>query len=81
MELQKEGLNEPSLSLLAGLTKEEKPYVAAFHMAAQQLIGLGRIGEARAYLRDGIEQARLQNASHPAAEMSELLASLGAQGE
>ena len=46
-------------------------------MAAQQLADLQRIEEARALLREGIEQARHQDDTHAAGEMSELLASLG----
>jgi hypothetical protein len=41
---------------------------------------LGRIDEARAALRQGIEQARAQGDLHAAGEMGELLASLGAAG-
>ena len=63
------------------LTRDQPPCVPAFFMAAQQLADLDRIEEARRYLRDGIEQARSQGDSHAAAEMSELLASLGEMGE
>ena len=77
MELQKEGEHETSLAKLRELTKDETPYVPAFFMAAQQLADLQRIEEARALLREGIEQARHQDDTHAAGEMSELLASLG----
>ena len=50
-------------------------------MAAQQLARLDRVAEARAALRDGIEQARAAGNAHAAGEMSEFLASLGALGE
>jgi hypothetical protein len=50
-------------------------------MAAQQLVRLDRVNEARAYLRDGIDAARAQNNAHAAGEMSEFLASLGSAGE
>jgi hypothetical protein len=50
-------------------------------MAAQQLARLGRVNEARNYLRDGIDEARTQDNTHAAGEMSEFLASLGAAGE
>ena len=81
MELDKEGENEHSLEKLSELTKDEPPYVPAFFMAGQQLVRLDRVNEARAILRDGIEQARTQNDSHAAGEMSEFLASLGSLGE
>ena len=81
MEWDKEGETEKSLQLYAGLTTEAKPFVPAFFRAAQLLVRLERISEARKYLRDGIDEARGQQDSHAAAEMSELLASLGMAGE
>ena len=81
MELDKEGDHDASLARLAGLTQDTPPYVPAFFMAAQQLVRLDRVAEARTFLRDGIEAARLQGNAHAAGEMSELLASLGSAGE
>lgn len=81
MELRGEGSHDESLEKLSELMKDTPPYVPAFFMSAQQLVDLGRIEAARANLRDGIDQARAQNDAHAAAEMSELLASLGAMGE
>jgi hypothetical protein len=81
MELDKEGDHATSLTRLAELTRDAPPHVPAFFMAAQQLARLDRIAEARTYLRDGIEAARVQGNSHAAGEMSEFLASLGAAGE
>lgn len=81
MELDNEGENEQSLAKLDELTKDPTPYVPAFFMAGQQLTRLGRIEEARTFLREGIEQARAQNDMHAAGEMSEFLASLGDLGE
>ena len=81
MELDKAGEHDQSLDKLADLTKDDPPYVPAFFMAGQQLARLDRTNEARAILRDGIEQARQQNDSHAAGEMSEFLASLGDLGE
>jgi hypothetical protein len=63
------------------LTRDATPYVPAFFMAAQQLVDLDRIDEARSYLRDGIDEARRQGDGHAAAEMSGLLSSLGELGE
>lgn len=77
MELDKEGEHERSLELLRGLMGESPGYVPAFFMSAQQLSRLDRTDEARASLRDGIEQARQQGDTHAAGEMSEFLASLG----
>jgi len=78
MEYRKLDENEKSLELLTELANHEEPrYVAAFFMAAQQLVELDRIEEARTFLRDGIDEARQQNNQHAAAEMSELLAEIG----
>lgn len=81
MEQEKAGEHEASLAGFYGLTRDNPPYVPAFFRAGQQLVGLDRIGEARAALRDGIEAARQQGDSHAAGEMAELLASLGRFGE
>ena len=77
MELDKEGEHDASLARFAELTRDEPPYVPAFFMAGQQLARLGRLDEARAILRDGIEAARRQGDAHAAGEMGEFLASLG----
>jgi thioredoxin-like negative regulator of GroEL len=81
MELDKEGDHDASLQRLRDLSLESPPHVPAFFMAGQQLARLGRIAEARTMLRDGIEAARQQDNSHAAAEMSELLMSLGQLGD
>jgi predicted Zn-dependent protease len=80
-ELDKEGLHDRSLELLAGLMRDEPPYVPAYFMAGQQLTRLGRVNDARAALRDGIEAARRTGNAHAAGEMAEFLASLGNLGE
>lgn len=77
MELDKEGENTESLAKFKELTRDQPPYVPAFFMAAQQLARLGRIAEARGFLREGIEAARTQGDAHAAGEMSEFLSSLG----
>jgi predicted Zn-dependent protease len=81
MELDKDGEHDASLAALAGLTRDAQPYVPAFFMAAQQLARLGRVNEARTFLRDGIDEARRQGNAHAAGEMSEFLQSLGSLGE
>jgi thioredoxin-like negative regulator of GroEL len=80
LELAKEGRHDESLSGLTQLTRDVPPYVPAFFMAAQQLVQLGQLEPARTFLRDGIEAARAQGNNHAAAEMSEMLSSLGAAG-
>ncbi|MCY2976343.1 MAG: hypothetical protein NTW52_16935 [Planctomycetota bacterium] len=81
MEMRKDGESEASIKLLASMARQEKPHVASFFMAAQQLVALDRIAAARTFLRDGIEEARLQNDHHAAGEMSEYLSQLGESGE
>jgi len=81
MEFRSEGNHDASIAKLTELTGDETPYVPAYFMAAQQLTDLGRIDEARTFLRDGIDEARRQGDGHAAAEMSELLSSLGELGE
>lgn len=77
MELDKQGHHEDSLAKFAELTRDDSPYVPAFFMAAQQLVRIGRADEARAILRDGIDEATRQDDAHAAHEMSEFLESLG----
>ena len=72
---------EAGLEILEQLARETPPYVPAFHMAGQHLVKYGRIDDARRALREGIEAARAAGTSHAAAEMSELLMSLGEAGE
>lgn len=81
LELEKTQEHDRSLELLAGLTRDAKPMVPAFFMAAQQLVRLNRVEDARTRLRDGIEEARRQGDQHAAGEMSEFLATLGRAGE
>lgn len=78
MELDKEGDHDGSLARFAELTRDRPPYVPAFFMAGQQLARLDRTSEARDFLRDGIEAARVQGDAQAAGEMSEFLTSLGA---
>ncbi|MDA7906869.1 hypothetical protein N9018_02105 [Rhodopirellula sp.] len=81
MELRTEGAHESSLAQLNELMNEQPACVPAFFMAGQQLVDLDRVDEARTALRDGIEEARKQDDSHAAAEMSDFLTSLGDLGE
>lgn len=72
---------EAGLEILEDLARATPPYVPAFHMAARSLIQRERVADARRALREGIEAARAAGASHAAAEMAELLMSLGDAGE
>ncbi len=81
MEQEKMGDFEASESGLRGLMSDEPPYVPAFFMLAQHLAKHDRVNDSRTVLRTGIEVARQQDNLHAAGEMSEFLASLGAEGE
>ncbi len=81
MELDKEGDHDASLAKFDELIAGDPPYVPAFFMSAQQLARLDRIGDARAKLRAGIEQARSQGDLHAAGEMGEMLSSLGSNAD
>jgi len=76
-EYEKEGRYEESLKLFDVLRQASPPHIPTFLRSAQVLVQLERIEDARTILREGIELARAAGASHPAAEMSELLTSLG----
>lgn len=81
MEYRGEKNTAESLLVFDGLIRDDPPYVPAFFMAAQLLADVSRVDESRTMLRSGIEEARRQGDHHAAAEMSELLASLGRLGE
>ena len=81
LEMEAAGEWGPSLDMLESLARGTSPYVPAFQMAAQQLIRHGRIDEARAALREGVDEARRQGKDHAAAEMAEMLMGLGEVGE
>jgi len=81
LELEATSDWEAGLEILEDLARATPPYVPAFHMAARSLIQRERVADARRALREGIEAARAAGASHAAAEMAELLMSLGAAGE
>ncbi len=81
IEYDNEERFDDALARFEGLTKDRPPHVASIFRGAQLLVRLDRMGEARSWLRDGIEEARSQGDAHAAGEMSELLASLGSFGE
>ncbi|MEZ6087589.1 MAG: hypothetical protein R3C05_06105 [Pirellulaceae bacterium] len=81
LELRSEGDHEASIAKLTELTRDDPPYVPAYFMAAQQLVDIDEVDQARAVLREGIEQARLQGDSHAAAEMADYLSMIGDLGE
>lgn len=81
MEMENEGHWEAGIDILQELARGTPAYVPAYHMAGRHLAKHGRITEARAALREGIEEARRQGEAHAAGEMAEFLTSLGDLGE
>ena len=77
MELRKEGDFDTSLARFRELMAADPAHVPSFFMAGKLLVELQKIEQARAVLREGVEQARAQGDHHAAAEMSELLVALG----
>lgn len=68
---------EPAIVLLQQLCVETPPYVPAYFRCAQIMADMNKVDEARKFLREGIEAARMQGDLHAAAEMSEMLSELG----
>ncbi|MFM1904138.1 MAG: hypothetical protein RLZZ440_2038 [Planctomycetota bacterium] len=79
LEMESAGEWEGCLEILEALGRGAPPYVPALQMAGQFLAARGRVEEAQAALREGIEAARAQGNAHAAAEMADLLMSLGGE--
>ena len=77
LEYEKSGDREEAMAMLRELMQADPPYVAAFHMAGRWLVDDGKLEQARAVLREGIEWARRENRQLDASEMADLLASIG----
>lgn len=76
MEYWKAERQTESFEIFESLVHTEEPHIPAFLMYAQRLGEIGRLPDARAILREGIDIARSRD-PHAAAEMGELLATLG----
>jgi tetratricopeptide (TPR) repeat protein len=81
IEYDNESRYDESVSLFSRLIQDVPPHVPSYFRGAQLLARLDRAGEARQWLRSGIDEARRQGDLHAAGEMSEFLASLGDVGE
>ncbi len=81
LEFDKEGDHDRSLELLRGLMNDEPPHVPAFMMAAQQLVKLQRVDEARNVFQRGIAAAREQGDAHAESEMTDFLNQLAYRDE
>lgn len=81
MEMAKDDDTDQALQLFEALCQESPPHVPAYFRCGQIHADNENYARAREFLRDGIEHARSQGDLHAAAEMSELLSSLGQHGE
>lgn len=72
-----EGKNDDALREFATTIEHNPDYVPAFQMSAQTLIKLGRTGEARQRLKDGLAAAGRTSNAHAASEMQAMLDDLG----
>ena len=68
-----DGKNEDALREFATTIQHNPDYVPAFQMSAQTLLKLGRSGEARQRLKDGLAAAARTNNEHAASEMQGML--------
>jgi predicted Zn-dependent protease len=77
MEERAAGDEHTALTQLDRVLAVDSQYVAAYFQKGQILAGLARPVEARQVLQEGISVAGRVGDSHAAAEMSELLSSMG----
>jgi len=75
MEYASQGDDATAAAKLVELIAVE-PYVPAFLMAGQALARLGRVSEAVAVLRQGVDAARAQRNDHALGEMQGLIDTL-----
>ena len=81
LEFDKEGDHDRSLELLRVLMNDEPPHVPAFMMAAQQLIKLQRVDEARNVFQRRIAAAREQDDIHAESKITDFLKQLAYRDE
>jgi predicted Zn-dependent protease len=68
-----EGKNDDALREFTTTIEHNPDYVPAFQMSAQTLLKLGRTGEARQRLTDGLAAAARTSNAHAASEMQAML--------
>jgi len=77
MEYANSGQTEPALSEFARLLQLHPDYTAAYQMAAQTLMRVGRSDDARQMLMNGITSAQRTGNRHAESEMQGMLEELG----
>jgi tetratricopeptide (TPR) repeat protein len=73
MEFANSGQTEQALAEFSRLLSSNPDYAAAYFMAAQTLVKVGRIDEAKEMLQNGISAAQRKGDSHAASEMQGML--------
>ena len=77
MELVKTGQTEDAIARFKRINQLNPDYIPAYFQQGSTLISMGRLHDASAILREGIEVAERTGDHHAAGEMGELLATLG----
>ncbi len=77
MEYVKADRLEDAVAQFARVNEIDPHYIAAYFQRGNTLITIGRLHDASAVLREGIEVAERIGDQHAAAEMGEVLATLG----
>lgn len=76
MEYSKAGDSERALEEFGKLLTSNPDYTAGYFMAAQVLVRVDRVSEAKKMLNDGIASAQRTKNSHAQSEMENMLAEL-----
>ena len=76
MELRTQGQFQEAWQIFEGLLQSHADYIALYAPAAATLVSLGRNQEARALLRQGIEQCQPKEQSHARDQLQAALAAL-----
>ena len=77
MEFVKASRYDDAVALFKRLNQLDPNYIPAYFQQGSTLITMGRLHDASAILREGIEVAERTGDPHAAGEMGELLATLG----
>ena len=77
LEYVKAGRHEEAISQFKQINQLDPNYIPAWFQQGNTLVTIGRLHEASAVLREGIEIAEKIGDHHAAGEMGEVLATLG----
>jgi len=77
MEFANSGQTEQALAEFSKLLSANPDYAAGYFMAAQTLVKVDRIDEAKTMLQNGITAAQRKGDSHAASEMQGMLDEIG----